>query len=149
MEQVFVIIAVVIFWIFKGVAGKQRRVPGQDPYDTEAARWAHRHLRCGSPEDPGVAAACDRSAAALGGEAEAWPAGYGVIPDPQAGAEAVPAAARTRVGRPATTTRPCGRPAAQGSVRRHRANAGSGASLEPDSCPTTQLRGEHAGVVAS
>ena len=35
MEQVFVIIAVVIFWIFNGVAGAQKRLPGQDPYDSE------------------------------------------------------------------------------------------------------------------
>ena len=35
MEQVFIIIAVLIFWIFKGVARAQRRVPGQDPYESE------------------------------------------------------------------------------------------------------------------
>jgi hypothetical protein len=31
MEQVFVIIALVIFWIFRGVSGAQRRPPGQVP----------------------------------------------------------------------------------------------------------------------
>ncbi len=35
MEQVFIIIAVLVFWIFKGVARAQRRVPGQDPYESE------------------------------------------------------------------------------------------------------------------
>jgi len=35
MEQVLILIAVVVFWIFKGVARAQRRVPGQDPYESE------------------------------------------------------------------------------------------------------------------
>ena len=42
MEQVFIIIAVLVFWIFKGVARAQRRVPGQDPYESEPLSSAGR-----------------------------------------------------------------------------------------------------------
>ena len=101
MEQVFVIIAVVIFWIFKGVAGTQRQVPGQDPYDSEPL---------GGPIDISGAArqktleSQQRAMEAL----QRWEAKQGLSggkgdPARAASAEAVPAAARTRVGRPATT----------------------------------------------
>lgn len=101
MEQVFIIIAVVIFWIFKGVAGTQRRVPGQDPYDSEPL---------GGPIDISGAArqktleSQQRAMEAL----QRWEAKQGLSgkkgdPARAASAEAVPAAARTRVGRPATT----------------------------------------------
>jgi len=101
MEQVFVIIAVVILWIFKGVAGTQRRVPGQDPYDSEAL---------GGPIDISGAArqktveSQQRAMEAL----QRWEEKQGLSggkgdPGREAGAEAVPASARTRVGRPATT----------------------------------------------
>ena len=101
MEQVFVIIAVVVFWIFKGVAGTQRRVPGQDPHDSEPP---------GGPIDISGAArqktleSQQRAMEAL----QRWEAKQGLSrgkgdPAQAASAEAVPAAARTRVGRPATT----------------------------------------------
>ncbi|MEK6253988.1 MAG: hypothetical protein N2B05_04760 [Gemmatimonadales bacterium] len=101
MEQVFVIIAVVVFWIFKGVAGTQRRVPGQDPHDSEPP---------GGPIDISGAArqktleSQQRAMEAL----QRWEAKQGLSggkgdPAHAASAEAVPAAARTRVGRPATT----------------------------------------------
>ena len=101
MEQVFVIIAVVIFWIFKGVAGTKRQVPGQDPYDSEPL---------GGPIDISGAArqktleSQQRAMEAL----QRWEAKQGLSggkgdPARAASAEAVPAAARTRVGRPATT----------------------------------------------
>ena len=101
MEQVFVIIAVVIFWIFKGVARTQRRVPGQDPYESEPP---------GGPIDISGAArqktleSQQRAMEAL----QRWEAKQGLSggkgdPAHAASAEAVPAAARTRVGRPATT----------------------------------------------
>jgi len=101
MEQVFVIIAVVIFWIFKGVAGTQRQVPGQDPHDSEPL---------GGPIDISGAArqktleSQQRAMEAL----QRWEAKQGLSggkgdPARAASAEAVPAAARTRVGRPATT----------------------------------------------
>jgi len=100
MEQVFIVIAVVIFWIFKGVAGSQRRVPGQDPYDSEPL---------GGPIDISGAArqktleSQQRAIEAL----QRWEEKQGLSAgEGDAGraavAEAVPAASRTRVGRPAT-----------------------------------------------
>ncbi len=100
MEQIFIVIAVVIFWIFKGVAGSQRRVPGQDPYDSEPL---------GGPIDISGAArqkglesqqraieALQRWEEKQGLSAGEKDSGRAVV------AEAVPAASRTRVGRPAT-----------------------------------------------
>jgi hypothetical protein len=105
MEQVFVIIAVVIFWIFKGVAGAQRRVPGEDPYDSEPL---------GGPIDiPGTARqktleSQQRALEALQRweEKQRLSGGYGgpAREGPEAIPAAVPAASRTRVGRPATST---------------------------------------------
>jgi len=100
MEQVFIVIAVVIFWIFKGVAGSQRRVPGQDPYDSEPL---------GGPIDISGAArqkgleSQQRAIEAL----QRWEEKQGLSAGEKdsgraAVAEAVPAASRTRVGRPAT-----------------------------------------------
>ena len=101
MEQVFVIIAVVIFWIFKGVAGSQRRLPGQDPYDSEPLG--------GSIDIPGTARqkAVESQQRAL--EAlQRWEAKQGLSagksdPGGVASAGSVPAASRTRAGRPATS----------------------------------------------
>jgi hypothetical protein len=102
MEQVFVIIAVVIFWIFKGVAGTQRRLPGQDPYDSEPL---------GGPIDiPGTARqrtveSQQRALEAL----QRWEAkqglsaGKGDSGRPTSGS--VPAASRTRVGRASSSGR--------------------------------------------
>ncbi len=102
MEQVFVIIAVIVFWIFKGVAGTQRRVPGQDPYDSEPL---------GGPIDISSTArqktleSQQRAMEAL----QRWEAKQGLAsgksdPGRAAGAGSVPATSRTRVGRPATTS---------------------------------------------
>ncbi|MGB5674100.1 MAG: hypothetical protein WBO43_06090, partial [Gemmatimonadota bacterium] len=102
MEQVFVIIAVIVFWIFKGVAGTQRRLPGQDPYDSEPL---------GGPIDISSTArqktleSQQRAMEAL----QRWEAKQGLAsgksdPGRAAGAGSVPATARTRVGRPATTS---------------------------------------------
>ena len=98
MEQVFVIIAVVIFWIFKGVAGSQRRMPGQDPYDSEPLG--------GSIDIPGTARqkAAESQQRAL--EAlQRWEAKQGLSAGKSAPGPAVPAASRTRVGRPSTSSR--------------------------------------------
>jgi hypothetical protein len=102
MEQVFVIIAVVIFWIFKGVAGTQRRVPGQDPYESEPL---------GGPIDiPGTARqktveSQQRALEAL----QRWEAKQGLSAgksDPERAASgSVPAASRTRVGRASSSSR--------------------------------------------
>lgn len=102
MEQVFVIIAVIVFWIFKGVAGTQRRVPGQDPYDSEPL---------GGPIDISSTArqktleSQQRAMEAL----QRWEAKQGLAsgesgPGRAAGAGSVPATSRTRVGRPATSS---------------------------------------------
>jgi hypothetical protein len=102
MEQVFVIIAVIVFWIFKGVAGTQRRLPGQDPYDSEPL---------GGPIDISSTArqktleSQQRAMEAL----QRWEAKQGLAsgksdPGRAAGAGSVPATSRTRVGRPATTS---------------------------------------------
>jgi hypothetical protein len=102
MEQVFVIIAVVLFWIFKGVAGTQRRVPGQDPYESEPL---------GGPIDiPGTARqktveSQQRALEAL----QRWEAKQGLSAgksDPERAASgSVPAASRTRVGRASSSSR--------------------------------------------
>ena len=103
MEQVFVIIAVIVFWIFKGVAGTQRRLPGQDPYDSEPP---------GGPTDNSSTArqktleSQQRAMEAL----QRWEAKQGLAsgksdPGRAAGAGSVPATSRTRVGRPAASTR--------------------------------------------
>jgi len=103
MEQVFIIIAVVIFWIFKGVAGAQKRLPGEDPYDSEPL---------GGPIDiPGTARqkTLDSQQRAL--EAlQRWEAKQGLSAarrsDPKPAVPgAVPAASRTRMGRLSTSSR--------------------------------------------
>lgn len=98
MEQFFIIIALVVFWVFKGVSGTRRRVPGQDPYDSEPPR--------GPIDIPGAARqktleSQQRAMEALQRweEKQRLAGGYGG--QPQVTAEAVPAASRTRMGRPA------------------------------------------------
>lgn len=101
MEQFFVIIAVVVYWIFRGVAGsgKRSRFPGQDPFDTES-------LGSGGPIDV-VGATRQKSLESQERAIEAlrrWEAKQGLsTADGSAArpvrAETVPAAARTRAGR--------------------------------------------------
>jgi hypothetical protein len=99
MEQFFVIIAVIVFWIFRGVAGTQRRVPGKDPYDSEPL---------GGPMDISgttrqkTLEAQQRAMEAL----QRWEAKQGLSagksdPGQAAATRSVPATSRTRVGRPA------------------------------------------------
>jgi len=99
MEQVFIIVAIVIFWIFKGVAGARRRAPGQDPYESESLRPTERPEIAG-PAGRGVAEAQQRALEAL----QRWEAKQGLSRGEGASqrAETVPAASRTRAGRPAT-----------------------------------------------
>lgn len=102
MEQFFVIIAFLIFWVVRGVAGAgKRRLPGEDPYS-----------------DTGPGGAIDITGATRNKTLEAqqraiealqrWEARQGLSPGREAterpASPAVPAASRTRVGRPASTT---------------------------------------------
>jgi len=99
MEQVFIIIAVLVFWIFKGVARAQRRVPGQDPYESEPLSSAGRPdvvgaTRRATPE------AQERAIEAL----RRWEEKQGLSTGQEVSRsdESVPAASRTRVGRSTT-----------------------------------------------
>ncbi len=99
MEQIFIVIAVLIFWIFKGVARAQRRVPGQDPYESEPLDSAGRPdvvgaTRRGTPE------AQERAIEAL----RRWEEKQGLSMGQEVSRsdESVPAASRTRVGRSTT-----------------------------------------------
>ena len=99
MEQFFIVIAVLIFWIFKGVARAQRRVPGQDPYESEPLSPA------GSPDVAsatrrGTAEAQERAIEAL----RRWEEKQGLSSGQEVSRrdERVPAASRTRVGRSTT-----------------------------------------------
>ena len=99
MEQVFIVIAVLIFWIFRGVAGARRRAPGQDPYESESLSPTERPGIAG-PTRRGVAEAQQRALEAL----QRWEEKQGLPPGQDASrrAETEPAASRTRAGRPAT-----------------------------------------------
>lgn len=99
MEQIFIVIVVLIFWIFKGVARAQRRVPGQDPYESEPLDHA------GSPDvvratRRGTVEAQERAVEAL----RRWEEKQGVSPGQEVSRrdESVPAVSRTRVGRSTT-----------------------------------------------
>jgi hypothetical protein len=101
MEQVFIIIAVLVFWIFKGVAGAgQRRLPGQDPYEDGSFGSG------GSIDITGAARQRTEEGQQRAIEAlQRWEekqrlaGGYGG--PPRGGSERIPAASRTRAGRPA------------------------------------------------
>ena len=102
MEQFFVIIAIVVFWIVRGVAGTQRRVPGQDPYDGESVGPGG-HIDISGTAKQKTLESQRRALDAL----QRWEAKQGLSRD-QGGAaqperlDSVPASSRTRVGRPAT-----------------------------------------------
>lgn len=104
MEQVFIILAVLAFWIFKGVAGAQRRVPGQDPYEGDPLSPDAPRDVVGATRQQTLEAqqraieALQRWEEKQGLSAQkAGPAGPG---DPAG----VPGGSRTRVGRPAATS---------------------------------------------
>lgn len=101
MEQFFVIIAIVVFWIVRGVAGNQRRLPGQDPYDGESVGPGG-HIDISGTAKQKTLESQGRALEAL----QRWEAKQGLSRDPGESAqpESVPAAARTRVGRPAPTS---------------------------------------------
>jgi len=101
MEQVFIIIAVLVFWIFKGVARAQRQVPGQDPYESEPLSPVGRPEVAGTTHrGAATAEAQERAIEALGRweEKQALSSGEEVSRRD----ESVPAASRTRVGRSTT-----------------------------------------------
>ena len=101
MEQVFILIAVVVFWIFKGVARAQRRVPGEDPYESEPL---------GSAGRPDVVGATRRGTAITEAQERAIEAlrrweekqGLSMGQEVSRSDESVPAVSRTRVGRSTT-----------------------------------------------
>ena len=101
MEQVFVIIAVIVFWIFKGVAGTQRRgLPGQDPFEDLAAARARTDITGATRQQ--TLDAQERAIEAL----RRWEAKQGLArrgqgPAQPTAVEVVPAASRTRAARPA------------------------------------------------
>ncbi len=99
MEQVFILIAVLVFWIFKGVARAQRRVPGEDPYESEPLSPAGRPEVVGATRR-GTAEAQERAIEAL----RRWEEKQGLSSGREVSRrdESVPAASRTRVGRSTT-----------------------------------------------
>jgi len=99
MEQVFILIAVLVFWIFKGVARAQRRVPGQDPYESEPLESAGRPEVVGATRR-GTAEAQERAIEAL----RRWEEKQGLSMGQEVSRsdESLPAASRTRVGRSTT-----------------------------------------------
>jgi hypothetical protein len=102
MEQFFVILAIIVFWVFRGVAGSQRRVPGQDPYESES-NGPGGHIDISSAARQKTLESQQRAIEAL----QRWEAKQGLSAakgDPGRPGEApgVPAISRTRVGRPAT-----------------------------------------------
>ena len=99
MEQAFIIIAVILFWIFKGVAGTQRRVPGQDPYDTDFSSPGDITSKTRRKTVEAQKAALE--ALQRWEEKQRLSSGYGGPPQ-SADPGSVPAASRTRVGRPAS-----------------------------------------------
>ncbi|MBT8462076.1 MAG: hypothetical protein KJO44_06085, partial [Gemmatimonadetes bacterium] len=104
MEQFFVILAVIVFWVFRGVAGSQRRVPGQDPYESESMGPGG-HIDISGTTRQKTLESQQRAIEAL----RRWEAKQGLSsaktdsgqPQPRE-APPVPAVSRTRVGRPAT-----------------------------------------------
>ncbi len=103
MEQFFVILAVIVFWVFRGVAGSRRRVPGQDPYESES-NGPGGHIDISGAARQKTLESQQRAIEAL----QRWEAKQGLASakgDPGRPGEApgVPAISRTRVGRPATT----------------------------------------------
>ena len=102
MEQFFVIIAFVVFWVFRNVARTQRRVPGQDPYDGESV-GPGAHIDISGTARQKTLESQRRALEALQRweEKQKLAGGYGGPPQP--GPESIPAASRTRVGRPATS----------------------------------------------
>jgi hypothetical protein len=99
MEQVFIIIAVLVFWIFKGVAGAgQRRLPGQDPHEDESFGPGASIDITGTTQQK-TQEAQQRAIEALHRweEKQRLAGGYGGPPRP----DTIPAASRTRAGRPA------------------------------------------------
>jgi len=137
MEQVFVILAVLVFWIFKGVSGAQRRVPGQDPYEIDplspdAPRdvvSATRHQALEAQQRAVEALQRWEEKQGLSGEQESQ-AGPG---DPAS----VPAASRTRLGRPAMIA---GREA---NRQRKEAFADIARTLDPAQAAEWSPRGKH------
>jgi len=104
MEQFFVIIAIVVYWIVRGVAGagNRRRLPGQDPLDTES-------FGSRGPIDV-VEATRQKSLDSQARAMEAlrrWEAKQGLsrqepAVQPTQQSDTVPAASRTRAGRKAS-----------------------------------------------
>jgi hypothetical protein len=103
MEQVFIILAVLLFWIFKGVAGGQRRVPGQDPYDGDSSSpGGPRDIAGATRQKTLEAQQVALEALQRWEEKQKLSSGYGG--PAQAAPGSVPAASRTRIGRPAAIT---------------------------------------------
>jgi hypothetical protein len=101
MEQVFIIIAVLVFWIFKGVARAQRRVPGQDPYESEPlSPVGHPEVAGTTRRGTAITEAQERAIEALRRWEEKQ--GHSSGQDVSRRDESVPAASRTRVGRSTT-----------------------------------------------
>ena len=123
MEQVFIIIAVILFWIFKGVAGTQRRVPGQDPYDTDFSSPGDITGKTRRKTVEAQKAALE--ALQRWEEKQRLSSGYGGPPQ-SADPGRVPAASRTRAGRPASMS---GRAAAR---QRKEAFADIARMLDPE-----------------
>ena len=137
MEQVFIIIAVLVFWIFKGVAGPSGECRGRIrttviPLSPDAPRDVVGATRQQTLE------AQQRAIEAL----QRWEEEQGLSAgerDPawSASADLVPAASRTRSRAASHDQRSDGgQSPSQGSLRRHRANVGSGATRWPDCCQT-------------
>ncbi len=133
MEQVFVILAVVIFWIFKGAAGTQRRLPRQGDYDDSDHRGP---IDITGETRQRTVEAQNRALEALQRweEKQRLAGGYGG--PPRAEQETVPGVSRTRAGRPATfgdrTT---------ASRRRKQAYEEIARLLEPEKAPARRATG--------
>lgn len=102
MEQFFIIIAVIVYWIFRGVAGAQRRgLPGQDPSEDFGSRAGGTTDIAGATRQQTLDAQ-ERAIEAL----RRWEAKQGLSRREQAAGgptvtQPVPAASRTRAARPA------------------------------------------------
>ena len=104
MEQVFILLAILVFWLFKGVAGAQRRAPGQDPYEIDDPSQGGSRDVVGAARQKTLESQ-ERALEALQRweEKQRLSSGYGGPAQAVPGPAAVPAASRTRVGRPAKT----------------------------------------------